>query len=35
VLTLQTYAHAMPNDDERFRQALRRAVAPVVVLRTG
>ena len=33
--TLQTYAHVMPDDDERIRQALSGAVAPVVVLRTN
>ena len=34
-VTLQTYAHVMPDDDERIRQALSGAVAPVVVLRTN
>jgi len=35
VVTLQTYADVMPDDEQRIRLALGRSVAPVVVLRTG
>jgi integrase len=35
VVTLRTYAHVMPDDDERIRQALLLDLVPLRVLRTG
>jgi integrase len=35
VVTLSTYAHVMPDDDDRIRRALTQTVAPVIALRTG
>ena len=32
VVTLSTYAHVMPDDDDRIRRALTQTVAPVIAL---
>ena len=32
VVTLLTYAHVMPDDDDRIRRALTQTVAPVIAL---